>query len=221
MCHVSLLQLSEDPSNQAHAHPLRLVRGWRWQQHASGKGGGSGWDEALISSRIAWALAAGFNREGCPYLLKNTNLPFIYEWYGIVYFFSFPSLSKMYSEVHRTAVVVLVSLVVNTTLQWCRNKFLPSVCCNTSVQISEAGRGLNSWEAPLWCLLSHRIEELRGNPQFLLSITKRFKAVPASGNEQTQEFFFTNDDSVLWHYGAELAIFTSIYFPSLIAKLWC
>lgn len=138
-------------------------------------------------------------------------------------FFSFPSLSKMYSEVHRTAVVVLVSLVVNITLQWCRNKFLPSVCCN-SVQISEAGRGLNSWEAPLWCLWSHRIEELRGNPQFLLSITKRFEAVPASGTGEkwaNSGVFFTNDDSVLWHYGAELAIFSSIYFPSLITKLWC
>lgn len=27
MCDVSLFQLSEDPFNQAHAHPLRLVRG--------------------------------------------------------------------------------------------------------------------------------------------------------------------------------------------------
>jgi len=27
MCYVSLFQLSEDPFDQAHAHPLRLVRG--------------------------------------------------------------------------------------------------------------------------------------------------------------------------------------------------
>lgn len=87
MCYVSLFQLSEDPFNQAHAHPLRLVRG---SSSMTREGGGGSQNYSTVDAgRELWSLP------GSAPLLKQSHLgkaaQFCVRCYLIQYGLSFSS----------------------------------------------------------------------------------------------------------------------------------
>lgn len=114
MFYVSLFQLSEDPFNQAHAHPLRLVRGGSSMTWEKGVGlqnhnivevrrdlcKSSGSAPLLKQDHLEQAAQfcvrchltqsnSYFNKEGCLYLLRKCQVSLI-KLIAEEYIFSFP-----------------------------------------------------------------------------------------------------------------------------------